>query len=282
VYSWKEYWAGVARARAWTDAEGYAAVLHPDAPTWFNITIDRLQERAWRGGLERCRLTERSRVLDVGCGTGRWLRRYQHYRDARPVGLDATYDMLRRASEEVSICPLVVSRAQELPFRAETFDLVSAVTVIQHLPPADQHKAIAEMARVLQPGGHMMLLDLIRGRGPHIFPRRPEGWIEEAGSAGLSLVSWTGQEYLLFDRAFVSIVQTARKLAGHMPDDTLPLRADRPAEAVQPNSRGRAVYWALRKVTCKLSVRFEPLVQTLCPRDWATHGLFVFQKKHRA
>jgi ubiquinone/menaquinone biosynthesis C-methylase UbiE len=280
VYSWKEYWSRVARSHAWTDDEGFSAVLHPDAPRWFNITIDQLQEKAWRKGLEHCQLNEHSRVLDVGCGTGRWLRRYRQEK-VHPVGLDATYEMLRRAADGGLICPLVVSRAQELPFRGETFQIVSAVTVIQHLPSADQRNAIREMARVLQPGGHLMLLDLIRGSGRHIFPRRPKAWIAEVESAGLSLDSWTGQEYFLFDRAFVSVVQTARKLTGHVPNNKIPMEDDLSGEAAQQSSLERALYWRLRKVTCRLSAKFEPLAQRLCPREWATHGLFVFQKKHR-
>jgi ubiquinone/menaquinone biosynthesis C-methylase UbiE len=277
VYSWKEYWAGIAGSYGWADPEGFSAVLHPDAPRWFNATIDRLQEQTWRWGLQRCGLLEHSRVLDVGCGTGRWLHRYLQEKVC-PVGLDATHAMLRRAADGGLICPLVISRAQCLPFREGVFDLVSAVTVIQHIPPADQRDAIREMARVLRPGGHLLLLDLIRGKGPHIFPRRPEGWIEEAGSAGLSLISWTGQEYLLFDRAFVKVVQTVRKLTGHSSRAILPGRASSSVEVAQPKSGGRALYWALRKITCKLSAWIEPLARKGCPREWATHGLFIFQK----
>jgi SAM-dependent methyltransferase len=281
LYSWKEYWAGVAKSYGWADADGFSAVLHPDAPAWFNATIDQLQEERWHWGLQRCRLAENSQVLDVGCGTGRWLRRYLR-ENVRPVGLDATQDMIRRAADKGSLCPLLVSRAQSLPFPEGTFDLVSAVTVIQHIPPADQREAIREMARVLRPGGHLLLLDLIRGEGPHIFPKRPRGWIEEAGSTGLSLVSWTGQEYLFFDRAFVNIVQTLRKLTGNWSGAILPARASNSAEAAQPQSGGRALYWALRKITCKLSAWSEPLARKGCPGEWATHGVFVFQKSREA
>ncbi len=277
MYLGKEYWDGVARAYGWSDDNGFSAVLHPDAPAWFNAMIDRLQEKAWRWGLQHCHLVEQSRVLDVGCGTGRWLRRYQQDK-VQPFGLDATHDMVRRAADGGLICPLVVSHAQRLPFLAGAFELVSAVTVIQHIPPADQRDAIREMARVLRPGGHVLLLDLIRGKGPHIFPQRPEAWIDEARSTGLSLVSWTGQEYLFLDRAFVWVAQTVRTLTGHASAPTLPARACRSGETDRRKVAGKTLYWAMRRVTCMLSEWLEPLARRVCPRGWATHGLFVFRR----
>jgi ubiquinone/menaquinone biosynthesis C-methylase UbiE len=63
-------------------------------------------------------------------------------------------------------CQLVIGCAQNLPFGDGFFDLVSAVTVTQHMPPVERGEALKEMARVLQPGRHLLLLELIRGQGP--------------------------------------------------------------------------------------------------------------------
>lgn len=275
MYSWKEYWEGLAASYGGTDAQGFSAVLHPDAPAWFNNLIDRLQESAWQEGLQSCGLQDHSRVLDVGCGTGRWLRRYLQ-RNVVPVGVDATQGMLQQAAANGVACQLVVGRAQSLPFDDGAFDLVSAVTVIQHISPVDQGEALKEMARVLRPGGHLLLLELIRGQGPHIFPHRPPDWIEQASSAGLALVGWRGQEYLFLDRAFVQLVQAIRVLAGNSAGPLLPGRA--PAGKTKPASTARLVYWAIRRCTCKLSEWLEPIVQKVCPGEWATHALFIFKK----
>jgi SAM-dependent methyltransferase len=250
-------------------------VLHPDAPPWFNTLIDRLQESAWSDGLQSCALEDHSRVLDVGCGTGRWLRRYLR-RNVVPVGVDATQRMLQQAAANGVECQLVVGCAQSLPFGDGVFDLVSAVTVIQHIPPADQGTALKEMARVLRPGGHLLLLELIRGQGPHIFPRRPSDWIKQASSRGLSLVGWRGQEFLVLDRVFVQIVQAVRGLAGNKAGPSLPGRA--PGGMTKPVSTARLVYWAIRRCTCKLSEWLEPVAQKVCPGEWATHALLVFKK----
>jgi len=275
VYSWREYWEGLAASYGHSDAQGFSAVLHPDAPAWFNTLIDRLQESAWREGLKSCGLQDHSRVLDVGCGTGRWLRRYLQ-RNMVPVGVDATQGMLQNAAASGVECQLVVGYAQSLPFGDGVFDLVSAVTVIQHIPPMDQADALKEMARVLRPGGHLLLLELIRGQGPHIFPRRPSDWIEQASLGGLSLAGWHGQEYLVLDRAFVQIVEAVRSLTGNKAGPSLPGRA--PAGKAKPVSTARLVYWAIRRCTCKLSEWLEPVVQKACPGEWATHALFIFKK----
>jgi SAM-dependent methyltransferase len=277
LYSWKEYWTKLAASYGWADAQGFSAVLHPDAPVWFNATIDRLQERAWREGLLLCQIKDDALVLDVGCGTGRWLRRYSE-RGLRPVGVDATEGMMQRAAASGLKCPLVVGLAQNLPFDDAAFNLVSAVTVIQHIPPTYQVDALKEMARVLRPGGHLLLLELIRGQGPHIFARRPLDWIEQASSAGLSLVGWRGQEFLIPDRAFVGIVQAARQLAGNGTNPALTGQARELVSEPERTSIARLLYWAIRRGTCAISEWLEPVVQSVFPDEWATHGLFIFKK----
>jgi SAM-dependent methyltransferase len=277
LYSWKEYWADLAASYGWADASGFSAVLHPDAPVWFNATIDRLQERAWRRGLKLCQIKDGASVLDVGCGTGRWLRRYSA-RGFEPVGVDATEGMVKRAAASGLKCPLIVGLAQSLPFADASFDLASAVTVIQHLPPASQTDALKEMARVLRPGGHLLLLELIRGKGPHIFARHPKDWIEQASLAGFSLVDWRGQEYLVLDRAFVGFVQSARRLSNNDAVASLPGQAKDVASQPDGVWAARLAYWAIRRSTCAISEWLEPFAQIVFPQEWATHGLFIFKK----
>lgn len=235
--------------------------------------IDRLQEHSWRKGLQFCQIKPDAHVLDVGCGTGRWLRRYSE-RGLQPIGVDATEGMVQRAAASGLKCPLVVGLAQSLPFADASFDLVSAVTVIQHIPPTYHADALKEMARVLRPGGHLLLLELIRGQGPHVFSRRPQNWIDQASVAGVSLSEWRGQEYLILDRAFVALVHAARRLIGTGADSSLPGQTKEPLRC----STSRLVYWAVRRSTCAISELLEPIAQNVLPAEWATHGLFVFKK----
>lgn len=279
LYSAQEYWSSLADTFGTADAEGFSPVLHPGTPAWFNATIDRLQNEAWSKGVARCGIAPSSWVLDVGCGTGRWLARYQK-RHLLPVGMDATAGMLKRAASNNLSCPLIVAVAQRLPFRDQAFPFVSAVTVIQHIPPNEQRESLQEMARVLKPGGHLLLIDLIRGEGPHIFPRSPASWITEASAAGLSLLEWHGQEYFLVDRAFVKLIHALRNLVKPNSGPGLPVQPQLSSGPTEPRSAARAFYWGVRRITCKASEWLEPLAGSVCPGGWATHGLFLFKKSH--
>ena len=79
AYSPKEYWSGVAENSCADDPSGLAPILYPDSPPWFNQLIDDLQFRAIRRAITSAGLSADTRILDVGCGTGRWLRRYQQF-----------------------------------------------------------------------------------------------------------------------------------------------------------------------------------------------------------
>ncbi len=107
------------------------------------------------------------RVLDVGCGTGRFaqtlLRRYPH---AHVVGLDLCAPMLARARRR---CPpgrfnlhAVQGDSERLPFADDAFDVVTCTHSFHHYPHQDH--VIAEMHRVLRPGGRLLIIDGDRDR----------------------------------------------------------------------------------------------------------------------
>lgn len=107
------------------------------------------------------------RVLDVGCGTGRLLRQVrQRYRPAELVGVDLARGMLAAAiaatTTELRIHYLHAG-AEHLPFTDEMFDLVFATMTMRHW--TDQAAGIAEIGRVLTPGGVLVLAD--------VFPSSP-------------------------------------------------------------------------------------------------------------
>lgn len=273
AYSPKEYWTGVADEFRSADATGLAPVLHFGAPTWFNRLIDKLQFRAVRRALAMAEITRGALVLDVGCGTGRWLRRYKEF-GFQATGVDATPGMLGRAIECGTTTPLIAAEACSLPFADATFDCVSDITVVQHIPRSLQPQALREMMRVLKPGGRLILMELIRGEGAHIFPRSPQDWIQQPAFFGAKPIGWFGQEYLLLDRFFVRMAQ---KLTGRR--DAHP---NSDVEPLQPTSQhsliARGIFWAIRRMTAPFSAWMDPIVEKVCPAHIATHAVFVFRK----
>jgi ubiquinone/menaquinone biosynthesis C-methylase UbiE len=116
-------------------------------------------EATTRETLRRLPLMAGSRVLDVGCGTGELLRRVRaNVPDAVLAGLDAVPEMLDVAREKLSGGDdLRVGYADRLPWNARTFDVVVSCNMFHYIrhPLA----ALREMARVLRPGGALVLTD---------------------------------------------------------------------------------------------------------------------------
>jgi ubiquinone/menaquinone biosynthesis C-methylase UbiE len=102
------------------------------------------------------------RVLDVGCGTGYLLRQLAaRLPDAAELaGVDAAPAMIEtaRAAARNDQLRFAVGVAEQLPWPAATFDLVVSTTSFDHW--ADQQAGLTECARVLMPGGHLVLADL--------------------------------------------------------------------------------------------------------------------------
>jgi ubiquinone/menaquinone biosynthesis C-methylase UbiE len=120
------------------------------------------------------------RVLDVGCGDGR-LALTLTRRGARVTGVDSSPVMFAaaRARFEAAALPATLKQADvtSLPFADDSFDVVTAVTVLCFI--ADAERALAEMTRVLVPGGRLVVGEL----GRHSLwatKRRIMGWLGSA------------------------------------------------------------------------------------------------------
>jgi ubiquinone/menaquinone biosynthesis C-methylase UbiE len=98
-------------------------------------------------------------VLDVGCGTGAFLASLcSTAPSTRTIGVDLVPAMLAVAHRKVgSAALLAASDAERLPFRAASFDLVVSISSFHYWPRP--HLCLAEIARVLRPGGRLVLTD---------------------------------------------------------------------------------------------------------------------------
>jgi len=122
-----------------------------------------------RRGLAFCGLPEWARVLDVGCGKGETVRLLREAFRLEAVGLDRSDRMLAGAREETPGLPLVRGAAECLPFRDRSLSAVVCECVLSLV--ADPGAAWREWARVLAPGGFLILADLYLRTPGHA--RRP-------------------------------------------------------------------------------------------------------------
>ncbi len=97
------------------------------------------------------------RALDVGCGEGRFCRMLRQ-RGIDTVGLDPTPALLARARARDAGGTYVEGVAEQLPFDDGAFDLVVSYLTLIDIP--DVQAAISEMARVLAPGGTLLIANL--------------------------------------------------------------------------------------------------------------------------
>ncbi len=138
------------------DAAFHAATAHLYEPTLEPLfrAYTRLVVEPWLDALPR--LTNGREALDVGCGTGamtiQLAERGYHVR-----GIDHSREMLGVAERHIaerrleSRIQLRAGDVRDLPFAAETFDVVAVQGVLHHLD--DMRPCLAEIARVLKPGG---------------------------------------------------------------------------------------------------------------------------------
>jgi ubiquinone/menaquinone biosynthesis C-methylase UbiE len=95
------------------------------------------------------------RALDVGCGKGRFARvLHQQYPESRIVGFDLAQAMLRYVPSPVRVC---AGSMTALPFVSESFDCAYATESLEHAVDIDG--AVAEMCRVVKPGGRIAIID---------------------------------------------------------------------------------------------------------------------------
>jgi len=93
------------------------------------------------------------RILDVGCGTGLNMKYLAQYGAVTGVDLSSTALQFSRQRGETR---LIKAPIEHLPFAENTFDLVTALDIIEHLD--DDWAALREIARVLKPGGRAVVL----------------------------------------------------------------------------------------------------------------------------
>ncbi len=131
----------------------WAKTYSPDAHNPFMA----LEQEAMLSLLGDKSLAGRS-VLDLACGTGRYSRIAEQLGAARVIGVDSSAQMLGQILRKDS-GRVIQASMDALPFADATFDVVICGLATGHLPPDAMRQAMAEMARVLRPGGDAFVSD---------------------------------------------------------------------------------------------------------------------------
>lgn len=111
-------------------------------------------------------------VLDVGCGTGSTIHTLakKYGNSVHIFGIEPSEDMISQARTKLAgmsdTVKLIVASSEDLPFKAGKFDIVLCSLVLHHLPMAAKKKTLAEIHRVLKPGGVLVLTDWSRPMNP--------------------------------------------------------------------------------------------------------------------
>jgi SAM-dependent methyltransferase len=183
-FDWQQmqtYWREHAALRGMVDygldPDALNNVCYAGAPLWWNRYHARIQESVFEDLMRRLPIARNHPLaLDVGCGGGRWTRRLLA-RGYRVTGIDLQASLIARNRPRYPEATFHTCSLQAFN-TDERFEVISSVTVIQHIPFAEQEMAVAQIAKLLRPGGYAIVLENVRDQSHLVFARTVDGWTD--------------------------------------------------------------------------------------------------------
>lgn len=123
-------------------------------------------------------LPKDSFVLDVGAGRGLWLQKLVE-EGFRVIGLDYVSEIVNIGNRDIKLYGIgekarfIHGDVRDIPLADESFDLVTDIGVLQHLDTADWNQYVAELRRVVKPGGYILNVSLSK-ETPRFLGLRPK------------------------------------------------------------------------------------------------------------
>jgi len=150
--------------------------LDSQIPYWNRVAWEKEFTQPLDAELLERHVPRSARVLDVGCGYGRLTAELARRGYARVVGVDASQEMIRRGRTLHPGVDLRSVRGDVLPFWERSFDAVLLVDVLTCLPSdEDLSFLLEEVARVLGPGGVVVVSDHVLQDGGEVAERYADG-----------------------------------------------------------------------------------------------------------
>jgi 2-polyprenyl-3-methyl-5-hydroxy-6-metoxy-1,4-benzoquinol methylase len=241
--SWQKMWARVAHH----PQRSFSLTLVNHAPLAYNRYLARFQKLTVLHALKHIGSLAGKWVLDIGCGQGRWTSLWSR-QGAHAVGIDISVPLLaanlRRPPHGVAAGSHYAAMAvQDLGIAGQSIDMISSVTVLQHIPYETQRRAIRELVRCVKPGGLILLHEHVR-RQPGIdetgdcttFPNLPEEWVRMFAEEGCQVIFTERCPLMPLFTAYWLVRNRVLRLA--TPAGSRPVSSGLPSV-----SRGRTAAW---------------------------------------
>ncbi|MEW6348998.1 MAG: methyltransferase domain-containing protein [Thermodesulfobacteriota bacterium] len=200
------------------EVEEYEIMFRMEEEHWWYMGLHRLVMQFLARGPRSGPL----KILDAGCGTGKLMERFiacGHH----VTGIDCHPEAMRFSCKR-GVGPLVRGSVRDMPFRSDMFDMAVSLDVLYAMQPSEAIQALAEMRRVLKPGGDLILnlpafefLYSTHDVAVHTKHRYTRSEIRTALEyLGFSLELITYRNALLFlPAALVRIIKRYKSKAGH-------------------------------------------------------------------
>ncbi len=267
----KHFWNRT--AKKFGGKEDYTPVLIPSSKGLLNWYVDFLQRTALNEILLQI---VGKRVLDLGCGVGRWSARLAAT-GVHVIGLDLSREMVKEAKKRVakkklSNVDFVVASVHNLPFTSRTFDAILSVTVLQHLVDKLAFRlAVSDIIRVVEAEGEIVLLEYFNKKidnYSHQFPTITHNY-KEAFSIDkkLKLDEIRGVDLSLFLRPFNYIIKKHGRYRDQLEGKSLSIRYMVLSE----------LFYFLASLACVLSLPFDLAFRDIFLRH-SEHTIYVFRR----
>lgn len=211
---WKNFCRSIGEVDRTEDELGLKLVCVPSFPLWLNQYIDVIQRYVF---FKLFPSLGEAKILDIGCGTGRWCERMRNRGLSDISGIDIQDQLIHENRLRIRGVSFHVGDIQTLQIEP-VFDLITSVTVLQHVP--NQDLAIERIHNALKPGGYFLMLENLYFHSDTVFPHSVDGWRLMMKRHGFYLENKIPYDHAYLLRLTERFPESFRKLVSKM---SLPL-----------------------------------------------------------